>query len=91
MSIRQQLGTSSEPMKSIYVQIKLFATLSKYTPTASDHYPLTSGMTAGELANHLNLPANQVKLIFINGRKCPPDTVIKEGDRIGIFPPVGGG
>ena len=85
------MGTSSNPMKSIYVQIKLFATLSKFTPTASDHYPVTSGMTAGELANHLNLPANQVKLIFINGRKRPSDTVLKEGDRIGIFPPVGGG
>ena len=78
-------------MKSIYVQIHLFATLSKYTPPASDHYPLASGMTAGELANHLNLPANQIKLIFINGCKQLPDTVLREGDRIGIFPPVGGG
>lgn len=60
-------------------------------PAASDHYPLSPGMTAGELAVHLKLPANQVKLIFINGRKCPPDTVLKETDRIGIFPPVGGG
>ena len=85
------MGKSSEPMKSIYVQIQLFATLSKYTPPAADHYPLTSGMTAGELANHLNLPTNQIKLIFINGRKHPPDTVLREGDRIGIFPPVGGG
>lgn len=78
-------------MTSIHVQIKLFATLSKYTPAASGHYPLASGMTAGELANHLNLPVNQVKLIFINGRKRLPDAVLKEGDRIGIFPPVGGG
>ena len=85
------MGTPSEPMKSIHVQIKLFATLSKFTPTASDHYPVTFGMTVGELANHLNLPVNQVKLIFINGRKCPLDTVLKKGDRIGIFPPVGGG
>ena len=78
-------------MKSIYVQIKLFATLSKYTPTASEDYALPVGMTADELPRHLNLPAEQIKLIFINGRKCPPDTVLKEGDRIGIFPPVGGG
>lgn len=78
-------------MTSIHIQIKLFATLSKYMPATSEHYPATSGITAGKLANQLNLPASEVKLIFINGRKCSPDTVLREGDRIGIFPPVGGG
>jgi len=78
-------------MKSIYVEIKLFASLSKYTPPDSDHFPIPSDITADGLAAHLTLPADQVKLIFINGRKRPPTTVIKEGDRIGIFPPVGGG
>lgn len=85
------MGTSSESMKSIYIQIKLFATLSKYTPPDCDHYPTPTGITADELAAHLSLPANQVKLIFINGLKRPPNTVLKQGDRIGIFPPVGGG
>jgi molybdopterin converting factor small subunit len=82
---------SKGPTKSIYIQIKLFATLSQHTPKNSDKYPIPVGTTVDELLAHLPLPANQVKMIFINGRKQALDTVLKKGDRIGIFPPVGGG
>lgn len=78
-------------MKTIYIQVKLFSVLSKWTPAASDHYPVPAGTTAEQLARRLSLPVDQVKLIFINGRRQPADTTLAEGDRIGIFPPVGGG
>jgi len=78
-------------MKKIHIQIKLFATLNKYTPHNSEHYPVPDGITADELATRLDLPVDQVKLIFINGQKCAPGTRLKQDDRIGIFPPVGGG
>ncbi len=75
----------------VYIIIKLFATLKKYLPASAEHYPINPGVSVGELIGELQIPASQAKLIFINGRKGELDTPLNGGDRIGIFPPVGGG
>lgn len=74
-----------------YVQIKLFATLADHTPVDADRYPATIGMTIKDLLKKLNVPLSEVKLIFVNSVRVEADTVIQGGERIGIFPPVGGG
>lgn len=73
------------------IDIKLFASLSKKTPEPSERYPIEPGMTVRELIDRLEVPENEAKLIFINGRKGELTSVLKNGDRVGIFPPVGGG
>ncbi len=75
----------------VYIIIKLFATLKKYLPASAEHYPINSGVSVGELLAELRIPASQAKLIFINGKKGDSDMILNGGDRIGIFPPVGGG
>ncbi|MEA1968828.1 MAG: MoaD/ThiS family protein [Thermodesulfobacteriota bacterium] len=47
--------------------------------------------TIDSLIAELGLPEEQVKLIFINGKKEEPGYVLKHNDRVSIFPPVGGG
>ncbi|GBC59500.1 molybdopterin synthase sulfur carrier subunit [Desulfonema ishimotonii] len=76
---------------SAYITVRLFATLSKLTPENSDHYPIAPGTTVRELARNLNIPEKDAKLLFINNRKATLDSEIQDGDRVGIFPPVGGG
>jgi molybdopterin converting factor small subunit len=73
------------------IKLKLFATLSKFSPNISDPYPIPSGSTVGELTDQLKMPRDQVKLIFINGVKRSLATPLQDGDRVGLFPPVGGG
>ncbi|RLC28743.1 MAG: MoaD/ThiS family protein [Deltaproteobacteria bacterium] len=73
------------------IKLKLFATLEKFSPEISDPYPVRSGATAGELIDQLNIPREQVKLIFINGVRSIFSSPLQEGDRVGLFPPVGGG
>ncbi len=73
------------------VEIKLFATLNRFLPADPDRYPLSPGMTARDLIRRLAIPEAQAKLVFINGVKADPDTMLEPGQRIGIFPPVGGG
>ncbi len=79
----------------MYVQVKLFATLSKLVPGTEPGVPfpaeLPAGATVADLASHLNLPAAEVKIVFVNGRARPPDWVLNPDDEVGIFPPVGGG
>ena len=74
-----------------HIQIKLFATLQSFMPDSAENYAIEPGTTIGTLIQQLDLPEDKVKLIFINGVKAELTTVLKGGDRIGIFPPVGGG
>jgi len=73
-----------------HITIKLFATLSKYTPAAKT-YPVKPGTTIRNLLQQLGVPADEVKLIFINGKKSDLTSTLQGGERVGIFPPVGGG
>ncbi|MGD9240492.1 MAG: MoaD/ThiS family protein [Desulfobacterales bacterium] len=74
-----------------HIQIKLFATLQRFMPASAEKYAIETGTTIRTLLQQLDLPENKAKLIFIDGVKAELTTVLKGGERIGIFPPVGGG
>ncbi len=78
-------------MKKQTIQLKLFAVLTAHTPLDADHYPIDLGMTVDQLINTLEIPKEQAKLIFVNGRRAELMDIVHAGDRVGIFPPVGGG
>lgn len=73
------------------IQIKLFASLLEKLPENADRFPVTDGTTVGDLVTKLEIDPQDAKLIFINGRKGALDSVLAEGDRVGLFPPIGGG
>lgn len=74
-----------------YISIKLFATLKKLTPVSADKYPVIPGTTIRNLIWQLGIPLKKAKLVFINSKKGELDSMLQDGDRVGIFPPVGGG
>ena len=77
------------------VEINLYATLARYIPTSvkgtGGKLDVAEGITVDALMRQLDIPVDQVKLIFVNGIHADRDTVLKEGNRLGLFPPVGGG
>lgn len=73
------------------IQIKLFATLREFMPPSSDNFSIERGISIRELLNQLKLPPDKAKLIFVNGVKADLTATLDGGERIGIFPPVGGG
>lgn len=75
------------------LEIKLFATLRPYMKGACENGSLevAEGTTVTDIVAMLTLPEEQVRLVFVNGRHVGREHVLAEGDRIGIFPPVGGG
>lgn len=75
----------------IQINLNLFATLAKYRPKNPEGYEIVEGKTVEELITDLKVPREQVKLIFINGKRKNESYQLKSGDRVGIFPPVGGG
>lgn len=78
------------------IQVKLYASLAKYMPQAAlqkkqDYIEVGEGTTIKSLLENLKVPLETVKLIFVNGVHTKDDEVLKEGDRLGVFPPVAGG
>ena len=73
------------------VNIKLYAGLENHGSTALENYPIERETTIQDLLKKLNIPVLKAKLIFINGKKGDLTTVLKGGECVGIFPPLGGG
>jgi len=73
------------------IEIKCFATLVKFVPENGDDYPIKPGSTVRTIVEELGIPVDDVTLIFINSCRSELDSPIKDGDRVGMFPPVGGG
>ena len=88
--IRRSLGVRIMGMNS-NIKIKLLAMLKKLSPPDADNYPITPGMTVRELLDRLGIPEEEAKLIFINGVKGDEDAILQGGERVAVFPPIGGG
>ena len=77
------------------IEINLYATLTKYKPEHAGADPWIAecdeGTTLAEFIEQLKVPAKEVKIIFLNGVHASEGDVLKDGDRVGGFPPVGGG
>ena len=73
------------------IDLRLFATLASKIPKNAAHYPIDPGMPVEALLVQLKIPLSEAKLIFINGIKRDLQTLLQGGERVGIFPPVGGG
>ena len=74
-----------------HIQIKLFVDLSAYTPPGADNFPIEAGITVRRLLEDLQVSAEKVRLVFINNIKRDLDSTLRGGERVGIFPPIGGG
>jgi len=79
----------------ITIRVKLFATLRRHYPDLGlgEAMPveLPEGATIGQLIEHLHLPADEVKVTFVNGVVRGEEYTLSDGDEVGVFPPVGGG
>lgn len=73
------------------IDLRLFATLQKFEPASSDAFAITPGATVRDVLEQIGVPVEKAKLIFVNARKKDLDTVLEGGERVGVFPPVGGG
>ena len=73
------------------ISVKCFATLAKHDPETPDSFEIPDGATVGEVMGMLGLAQEDVKIIFVNGIHKTPATALAEGDRLGLFPAVGGG
>jgi sulfur carrier protein ThiS len=77
------------------IEMNLYASLSRYAPDRSSGkrfvMEITEGTKIRDLLAQMKLPKEAVKIIFLNGVHASADATLRDGDRLGIFPPVAGG
>jgi molybdopterin converting factor small subunit len=75
------------------VTVRLFATLRDLLPKDKKMVTvkLETDSTVEELLEHFKVSQEFPLIIKINGKNGTKNTVLENGDRVGIFPPVGGG
>ena len=62
-----------------------------YDPLTGLELNVSSGLTVAGLLAQLGVPAKKVKIVMINGIHGSMDRIVNDGDRVGLFPAVGGG
>ena len=72
------------------IEVRLFATLREGRGKVQ-MLPAELFACAGDIIRHLEIPAEEVAILLVNGFHQKPDYPVKEGDVVAIFPPVGGG
>ena len=74
------------------VNLKCFAELSEGDVcdfTGSDQYEISEGDTVENLLDHLGMPKEEIKIIFLNHKIVDLDAVLHDRDQLGLAPPVG--
>ena len=77
------------------IELRLYASLAAFMPEQTGGKTLTmevsDGTTIRDLLQQLKVPRKEIKVIFLNGIHADDGDILKEGDRVGIFPAVAGG
>lgn len=77
------------------VEVRLFAFFTKYLPENAERHrvvlELEEGTIVRQVLEQLQVPLEEIKLLFINGVRAEIEDVLKEGDIMAAFPPVAGG
>ena len=73
------------------IDLRLYATLGIHTPDNASRFPISKSITIEQILGLLPMAIEDAKLIFVNGIRAELSTQLHGGERVGIFPPVGGG
>ncbi|WP_021167664.1 ThiS family protein [Sporomusa ovata DSM 2662] len=76
------------------LEVRLYATLRRYAPSSPNGVimvDIPEGMTVLDLVKKIEIDPTEIHLIMINGIGCELEKLLTNGDRVALFPPVGGG
>ena len=77
------------------IELRLYASLASLLPDSGSGSPgdfeIQEGATVNEVLESLKVPQDIPKIIFLNGVHAEGHAVLKQGDRLAVFPPIAGG
>jgi molybdopterin converting factor small subunit len=77
------------------IQLSLYASLASHLPEKSEGNACTievrEGAAVRDILGQMDIGLEVPKIIFLNGIHASLDDVLKNGDKLGVFPPIAGG
>ena len=73
------------------IQLRLFASLRRFSPADSENFAVSHGESIESVLQRLDIPQDQVSLVIIDGVRKDITSRLEGGERVGIFPLIGGG
>ena len=72
------------------IEVRVFATLRQGRDRVT-MLPPEGIATAADILSLLDIPAEEVSILLINGFHRKPESPVQDSDIVALFPPVGGG
>lgn len=72
------------------IEVRVFATLRQGRDKVT-MLPPEGIASAADILSLLDIPAEEVSILLINGFHRKPESAVQDGDIVALFPPVGGG
>lgn len=76
------------------IELRVYTGLEKFTGTRYGELitmEMAEGSTVLDILTKYSIPEEEVFSSLVNGLNKPFDSKLQEGDRVALFPPVGGG
>ncbi|WP_423362853.1 MoaD/ThiS family protein [Mycoplasma sp. P36-A1] len=72
------------------IEVKLFASF-RVNREKIMYIEYTENMNIKDVAKKLAINEKEIAISLINGKHAPLDSILKDKDKVFLFPPVGGG
>lgn len=75
------------------IDVRLFADLPEHSRSRRRRLEIVArdGLTVREVLVDEGIDPDLVKIVMVNGMHAGLDQEVRDGDRVALFPPVGGG
>lgn len=89
------LGKRQLGVDNLQVEVRVFGGLEKFLPGVRFGQPVkievSESATVGILLKELGIPPEYIHAVLVNGRHAELGDRLVSGDRVSLFPPIGGG
>jgi len=74
------------------ITVKLYATFRQHIDgKPSVELVIEAGQTVESVLEHLGVPAEETRILFVNNRHAELTDSLQGGETLGVFPAIGGG
>lgn len=76
---------------NVFLSTTLRAYLPGYDPARGVSLSVVPGTTVSDLCRQMGIPTEKIKIVMVNGKSASFGDRLAGDERVGLFPPVGGG
>ncbi len=77
-------------MNESTIEVRTFATLRNICSPISS-FQIEKSDTVASVLSRLKIPPEKIAIIFINNKHAGVEQLLRDGDILALFPPIGGG